>query len=66
MSKVVIVGAGAGGGSAVARALSTKLPSAKITLINPLPYAISRPTLPRYVQDLSCSFWGIAIISGPE
>jgi len=31
----------------VARALSTKLPSANITLINPLPYAISRPTLPR-------------------
>ncbi|KAJ6504426.1 FAD/NAD(P)-binding domain-containing protein [Mycena vulgaris] len=48
MSKnIVIVGAGVGGGSAVARALSTKLPSAKITLINPLPYAIARPTLPR-------------------
>ncbi|KAK7064071.1 FAD/NAD(P)-binding domain-containing protein [Favolaschia claudopus] len=46
-SKIVIVGAGSGGGAVLARALSTKLPSAKITLINPLPYAISRPTLPR-------------------
>ncbi|KAJ7751309.1 FAD/NAD(P)-binding domain-containing protein [Mycena maculata] len=45
--KVVIVGAGPGGGSIVARTLSAKLPTAQITLINPLPYAISRPTLPR-------------------
>ncbi|KAJ7161388.1 FAD/NAD(P)-binding domain-containing protein [Mycena crocata] len=48
MSKnIVIVGGGTGGGAAVARALSSKLPQAKITLINPLPYGISRPTLPR-------------------
>ncbi|KAJ7167341.1 FAD/NAD(P)-binding domain-containing protein [Mycena crocata] len=48
MSKnIVIVGGGTGGGATVARALSSKLPTAKVTLINPLPYAISRPTLPR-------------------
>lgn len=38
------------GGSAVARALSAKLPAssnANITLINPLPYTVSLPTLPR-------------------
>ncbi|KAJ7293142.1 FAD/NAD(P)-binding domain-containing protein [Mycena rebaudengoi] len=46
---IVIVGASAGGGSAVARALSKNKAAASysITLINPLPYAISRPTLPR-------------------
>ncbi|KAJ6520017.1 FAD/NAD(P)-binding domain-containing protein [Mycena sanguinolenta] len=47
MPHIVIVGGGSGGGSAVARALSSKLPSAKITLINPRPYAVSLPTLPR-------------------
>ncbi|KAJ7897039.1 FAD/NAD(P)-binding domain-containing protein [Mycena olivaceomarginata] len=62
MSKVVIVGAGAGGGSAVARALSTKLPSAKITLINPLPYAISRPTLPRMTVSESNDLFETALV----
>ncbi|KAF7339304.1 FAD/NAD(P)-binding domain-containing protein [Mycena sanguinolenta] len=47
MPHIVIVGGGTGGGSTVARALSSKLPSAKITLINPRPYAIALPTLPR-------------------
>ncbi|KAJ7705986.1 hypothetical protein B0H17DRAFT_1292305 [Mycena rosella] len=48
MSKnIVIVGGGTGGGSGVARNLSAKLSAAKITLVNPLPYAVSRPTLPR-------------------
>ncbi|KAJ6621167.1 hypothetical protein B0H10DRAFT_1911283 [Mycena sp. CBHHK59/15] len=39
-----------GGGAAVARALASKLKPAQsytVKLINPLPYAISRPTLPR-------------------
>ncbi|KAJ7022050.1 hypothetical protein C8F04DRAFT_1139253 [Mycena alexandri] len=45
---IVIVGGGMLGGSAVARALSAKLPStANITLINPLPYTVTLPTLPR-------------------
>ena len=44
---VVIVGGGAGGGSQVAKFVAEKLPSAKVTLINAHPYAISRPTLPR-------------------
>ncbi|KAJ7785799.1 FAD/NAD-P-binding domain-containing protein [Mycena metata] len=47
---IVIVGGGMLGGSAVARALSAKLPAstnANITLINPLPYTVSLPTLPR-------------------
>ncbi|KAJ7170069.1 FAD/NAD(P)-binding domain-containing protein [Mycena filopes] len=47
MSSIVIVGAGIGGGSTLARTLSKKLPSAKITLIDARPYAISLPTLPR-------------------
>ncbi|KAK7064070.1 FAD/NAD(P)-binding domain-containing protein [Favolaschia claudopus] len=46
-SKIVIVGAGSGGGAVLARTLSSKLPTAKITLINPLPYSVSRPALPR-------------------
>ncbi|KAF7347672.1 FAD/NAD(P)-binding domain-containing protein [Mycena venus] len=62
MSKVVIVGAGTGGGSAVARALSTKLPSAKITLINPLPYAISRPTLPRMTVSAQNDLFDTALV----
>ncbi|KAJ7454007.1 FAD/NAD(P)-binding domain-containing protein [Mycena galericulata] len=45
--QIVIVGAGTAGGSKVARTLSSKLPTAHITLVNPLPYTISRPTLPR-------------------
>ncbi|KAJ7507062.1 FAD/NAD(P)-binding domain-containing protein [Mycena galericulata] len=45
--QIVIVGAGTAGGSKIARTLSSKLPTAHITLVNPLPYAISRPTLPR-------------------
>ncbi|KAJ6503342.1 hypothetical protein C8R47DRAFT_1316583 [Mycena vitilis] len=59
---VVIVGAGVGGGSAVARALSSKLPSAKITLINPRPYAISRPTLPRMTVSESNDLLETALI----
>ncbi|KAF7311070.1 FAD/NAD(P)-binding domain-containing protein [Mycena chlorophos] len=43
---VVIVGGGAGG-SAVARTVASKVPSASITLINPLPFLVARPTLPR-------------------
>jgi len=62
MSKIVIVGAGPGGGSAVARALSTKLPSAKITLINPLPYAISRPTLPRMTVSAQNDLFETALV----
>ncbi|KAJ7154049.1 FAD/NAD(P)-binding domain-containing protein [Mycena filopes] len=45
--RVVIVGAGVGGGATVAKTLSSKLPSAKITLINPRPYTVFLPTLPR-------------------
>ncbi|KAJ6575311.1 FAD/NAD(P)-binding domain-containing protein [Mycena capillaripes] len=63
MSKnIVIVGAGVGGGSAVARALSTKLPTAKITLINPHPYAISRPTLPRMTVSDGNDLFDTALI----
>jgi len=62
MSKIVIVGAGSGGGSAVARTLSTKLPSAQITLINPLPYAISRPTLPRMTVSDSNDLFETALV----
>ncbi|KAJ7187846.1 FAD/NAD(P)-binding domain-containing protein [Mycena filopes] len=47
MSSIVIVGAGIAGGSTLARTLSKKLPSAKITLIDARPYTISLPTLPR-------------------
>ncbi|KAJ7492433.1 FAD/NAD(P)-binding domain-containing protein [Mycena latifolia] len=45
--KIVVVGAGAGSGATVARTLSEKFPGGQITLVNPLPYAIARPTLPR-------------------
>ncbi|KAJ7103336.1 hypothetical protein B0H15DRAFT_811881 [Mycena belliarum] len=44
---IVVVGGGSGSGATAARTLSEKLPSAQITLINPLPYAVSRPTIPR-------------------
>ncbi|KAJ7446462.1 FAD/NAD(P)-binding domain-containing protein [Mycena galericulata] len=47
MSKIVIVGGSPAGGATVARTLASKLPTAKVTLINALPYAISRPALPR-------------------
>ncbi|KAJ7110023.1 FAD/NAD(P)-binding domain-containing protein [Mycena epipterygia] len=46
-TNIIIIGARPCSGSAVARTLSTKLPTAQVTLVNPLPYAISRPTLPR-------------------
>ncbi|KAJ7040419.1 FAD/NAD(P)-binding domain-containing protein [Mycena alexandri] len=63
MSKnIVIVGAGIGGGSTVARTLSTKLPSAKITLINPRPYAISLPTLPRMTVSDGNDLFNTALI----
>ncbi|KAJ7070851.1 FAD/NAD(P)-binding domain-containing protein [Mycena amicta] len=47
MSKNVVVIGGGAGGSLVAKTVATKLSSASVTLINPLPFHISRPTLPR-------------------
>ncbi|KAJ6504425.1 FAD/NAD(P)-binding domain-containing protein [Mycena vulgaris] len=48
MSKnVVIIGGSPSGGVAVLRALLPKLTTARITLVNSLPYAIALPTLPR-------------------
>ncbi|KAJ6580717.1 FAD/NAD(P)-binding domain-containing protein [Mycena capillaripes] len=44
---IIIVGGSPSGGVAVLRGLLPKLPSAQITLINPLPYALALPTLPR-------------------
>ncbi|KAJ7225274.1 hypothetical protein GGX14DRAFT_638002 [Mycena pura] len=49
VKNVIIVGGGPGGGSQVAKFVAEKLPSAKVTLINAHPYAISRPTLPRMI-----------------
>ncbi|KAJ7786514.1 FAD/NAD(P)-binding domain-containing protein [Mycena metata] len=63
MSKnIVIVGAGIGGGSSVAKAVSTKLLSAKITLINPRPYAISLPTIPRMAVSDGNNLFETALI----
>ncbi|KAJ7492432.1 FAD/NAD-P-binding domain-containing protein [Mycena latifolia] len=44
---IIIIGGSPSGGVAALRALLPKLPTARITLINPLPYAICRPSLPR-------------------
>ncbi|KAJ7246329.1 FAD/NAD(P)-binding domain-containing protein [Mycena haematopus] len=62
MPHVVIVGGGTGGGSTVARTLSAKLPSAKITLVNPRPYAISLPTLPRMTVSDANDLFETALI----
>ncbi|KAJ7164387.1 FAD/NAD(P)-binding domain-containing protein [Mycena filopes] len=62
MSSIVIVGAGIGGGSALARTLSKKLPSAKITLIDSRPYAISLPTLPRMTVSDGNDLFDTALI----
>ncbi|KAF7307072.1 FAD/NAD(P)-binding domain-containing protein [Mycena indigotica] len=43
---IVVVGGGSGG-SLVAKTLAGKIPSAQVTLINPVDYLVSRPTLPR-------------------
>ncbi|KAJ7154055.1 FAD/NAD(P)-binding domain-containing protein [Mycena filopes] len=59
---VVIVGAGVGGGATIARTLSSKLPSAKITLINPRPYSVFLPTLPRMVVSAGNNLLETALI----
>ncbi|KAF7311064.1 hypothetical protein HMN09_00650200 [Mycena chlorophos] len=53
---------GGAGGSAVAKNLATKLPSASVTLINPLPYLIARPTLPRMTVSDSNDLFDTALV----
>ncbi|KAJ7038797.1 FAD/NAD(P)-binding domain-containing protein [Mycena alexandri] len=60
--RIVIVGAGVGGGATVAKTLSAKLPSAKITLINPRPYTVFLPTLPRMTVSDSNDLFDTALI----
>ncbi|KAJ7751310.1 hypothetical protein DFH07DRAFT_961093 [Mycena maculata] len=59
---VVIVGGSPSGGVALLKSLLPKLPTARITLINPLPYAVALPTLPRMTVSDSNDLFETALI----
>nr|GAT61059.1 FAD/NAD(P)-binding domain-containing protein [Mycena chlorophos] len=70
-SRIVVVGGGSGGAMA-AKQIAAKLPSGNVTLINPLPFIVVRPTLARMTVSANNDLLETAMIpydklfSGPN